>query len=75
MKAGKVGVHIAVKGEIACWFGDHSFAVCFLKVTDDCFDGGGVTFLWVVRESSDLTNGKSDVWVCVGGQIQEHANN
>ena len=75
MKAGIVSVHIAVKGEIACWFDDHSSVVCLLKVTDDCFDGGGVTFLWVVRESSDLTSCESDIWACVGGQIQEHADN
>ena len=75
MQAGKVGINVAINGQVASWFDDHAHFASSMKVPDNSLDGGGMTLFGIVTEAGNLTDGKSNVGTCVGGEIQEHTNN
>ena len=65
MKTCKVGVDVAVDGEVASWRINCAFVGSAMQIADNCFDGGSMTLFRAVVEPGNLSDSKCNVWACV----------
>lgn len=74
MQAGEIGVNVTINGKVASGTNDSAFVGSAMQVSDDGLDGSGVTLLWAVVETCNLTDGESNVRSSIRREIEEHSN-
>ena len=74
MQAGEVGVNVAIDGKVTSGANDSAFVGSAMQVSDDGLDGSGMTLLWAVVETCNLTDGEGNVRSSVRREIEEHSN-
>jgi hypothetical protein len=61
MQASKICINITTNRKVSSWFDNHSHLTSAVKVSDNGFNCQGMTSLWIVAKSSNLTDGEGDI--------------
>lgn len=68
----EVGIHIQIEVDrVVLRLVDDSFINGLLEVPQDGLDRCSMGLFGVVAKPTDLGQGKLNVWVCIGGQVEQ----